>query len=156
MRALNQELRTEYGIELGTRTGINTGEVVAGDPSGGHAFVTGDAVVVAQRLEAAASPGEILIGDATHRLVRERRARGAARSARPEGQEQASPGLAAAGVVAGAPAVARRLDAPMVGRENELSQLRAAFEQAVRDQTRRLVTVLGPAGIGKSRLAKEL
>ena len=57
-------------IELGMRTGINTGEVVAGDPTGGHAFVTGDAVVVAQRLEAAASPGEILIGEATHRLVR--------------------------------------------------------------------------------------
>ena len=59
------------------------------------------------------------------------------------------------GVVAGAPAVARRLDAPMVGRDEELSRLRSAFEQVVRDQSCRLVTVFGPAGIGKSRLANE-
>ncbi len=53
------------------RTGINTGEVVAGDPTEGHAFATGDAVALAQRLEAAASPGEILIGEKTYRLVRD-------------------------------------------------------------------------------------
>ena len=156
LAALNEELRAEYGIELGTRTGINTGEVIAGDPSDGHAFATGDAVVVAQRLEAAASPGEILIGDATHRLVRN------AVLAEPldpldlKGKSEPVRAWRLLGVVAGAPAVARRLDAPMVGRENELSRLRAAFEQAVRDQSARLVTVLGPAGIGKSRLAREL
>ena len=60
------------------------------------------------------------------------------------------------GVVAGAPAVARRLDAPMVGRDEELARLRTAFEEAVRDHACRLVTVFGPAGIGKSRLANEL
>jgi class 3 adenylate cyclase/tetratricopeptide (TPR) repeat protein len=156
LAALNEQLRTEYGIEIGMRTGISTGEVVAGDPSGGHAFVTGEAVVVAQRLEATASPGEILIGDATHRLVRN------AVLAEPldplalKGKSEPVRAWRLLGVVAGAPAVARRLDAPMVGRENELSQLRTAFEQAVRDQTARLVTVLGTAGIGKSRLAKEL
>jgi class 3 adenylate cyclase/tetratricopeptide (TPR) repeat protein len=156
LAALNEELRAEYGVELGTRTGINTGEVVAGDPAGGHAFVTGEAVVVAQRLEATASPGEILIGDATHRLVRD------AVLAEPldpldlKGKSEPVRAWRLLAVVAGAPAVARRLDAPMVGRENELSQLRAAFEQAVRDQTARLVTVLGTAGIGKSRLATEL
>jgi class 3 adenylate cyclase/tetratricopeptide (TPR) repeat protein len=154
--ALNQELRAEYGIELGTRTGINTGEVVAGDPSGGHAFVTGEAVVVAQRLEAAASPGEILIGDATHRLVRNAVLTEPLDPLDLKGKSEPVLSWRLLGVVAGAPAVARRLDAPMVGRENELSQLRAAFEQAVRDQTAHLVTVLGSAGIGKSRLAKEL
>ena len=56
LAALNEELHAEYGVELGMRTGINTGEVVAGDPTEGHAFVTGEAVVVAQRLESAASP----------------------------------------------------------------------------------------------------
>jgi class 3 adenylate cyclase/tetratricopeptide (TPR) repeat protein len=154
--ALNQELRAEYGIELGMRTGINTGEVVAGDPSGGHAFVTGEAVVVAQRLEAAASPGEILIGDATHRLVRNAVLTEPLDPLDLKGKSEPVRAWRLLGVVAGVPAVARRLDAPMVGRENELSQLRAAFEQAVRDQTARLVTVLGFAGIGKSRLAKEL
>jgi class 3 adenylate cyclase/tetratricopeptide (TPR) repeat protein len=156
LAALNENLRAEYGIEIGTRTGINTGEVIAGDPSGGHAFVTGDAVVIAQRLEAAASPGEILIGDATHRLVRNAVLTEPLDPLALKGKSQPVRAWRLLGVVAGAPAVARRLDAPMVGRENELSQLRAAFEQTVRDQTARLVTVLGPAGIGKSRLAKEL
>src|SRR5215204_6106945 len=51
------------------RTGINTGEVVAGDPTERHAFATGEAVALAQRLEATASPGEILLGEKTYRLV---------------------------------------------------------------------------------------
>ena len=71
LHALNEELRAEFGMELRVRTGINTGEVVAGDPAEGQAFATGSAVATAQRLEAAASPGEILIGDSTFRLVRE-------------------------------------------------------------------------------------
>jgi class 3 adenylate cyclase/tetratricopeptide (TPR) repeat protein len=156
LAALNEQLRAEYGVELGTRTGINTGEVIAGDPSEGHAFATGDAVAVAQRLEAAASPGEILIGDATHRLVRNAVLTEPLDPLDLKGKSEPVRAWRLLGVVAGAPAVARRLDAPMVGRENELGQLRAAFEEAVRDQTARLVTVLGPAGIGKSRLANEL
>jgi class 3 adenylate cyclase/tetratricopeptide (TPR) repeat protein len=156
LAALNEQLRAEYGIELGTRTGINTGEVIAGDPSDGHAFATGDAVAVAQRLEAAASPGEILIGDTTHRLVRNAVLTEPLDPLELKGKSKPVRAWRLLGVVAGAPAVARRLDAPMVGRENELSHLRAAFEHAVRDQAPRLVTVLGTAGIGKSRLAKEL
>ena len=68
---LNVELRAQYGFELGMRTGINTGEVVAGDPTEGHAFATGEAVALAQRLEAAAGPGEILLGEKTYRLARD-------------------------------------------------------------------------------------
>jgi class 3 adenylate cyclase/tetratricopeptide (TPR) repeat protein len=156
LAALNEQLRAEYGVELGMRTGINTGEVIAGDPSDGHAFATGDAVAVAQRLEAAASPGEILIGDTTHRLVRNAVLTEPLAPLDLKGKSEPVRAWRLLGVVAGAPAVARRLDAPMVGRESELAELRAAFEQAVRDQAARLVTVLGPAGIGKSRLANEL
>ena len=155
LAALNEELRTEYGVELGMRTGINTGEVVAGDPSEGHAFATGDAVAVAQRLEAAASPGEILIGEATHRLVRDAVLVEPLEPLELKGKSKPVEAWRLLGVVSGAPAFARRLDAPMVGREQELWLLREAFEQAVRDQSCRLVTVLGPAGIGKSRLANE-
>ena len=68
---LNEHLHDRYGIDLQIRIGINTGEVVAGDPSGGHAFVTGEPVVLAKRLEQAAAPGDILIGKATYPLIRD-------------------------------------------------------------------------------------
>jgi class 3 adenylate cyclase/tetratricopeptide (TPR) repeat protein len=154
--ALNEEFRGVYGIELGARTGINTGEVIAGDPSQGQSFATGDAVAVAQRLEAAASPGEILVGQATYRLVRDAVLVEPVDQLTLKGKSEPVQAWRLLGVVAGAPAFARRLDAPMVGREHELGELRSAFEEAVRDQACRLVTVVGQAGIGKSRLANEL
>src|SRR5947199_456064 len=68
---LNDELERGHGVRLEARIGVNTGEVVAGDPAGGQRLVTGDPVNVAARLEQAAGPGEILIGARTHRLVHE-------------------------------------------------------------------------------------
>ena len=67
---LNKELERDYGVTLAARIGVNTGDVVAGDPSG-ETLVTGDAVNVAARLEQAAAPGEVLIGPKTLRLVRD-------------------------------------------------------------------------------------
>src|SRR5258705_7063294 len=64
---LNEELERELGVHIGIRVGVNTGEVVAGDGSGGQMLVTGDPVNVAKRLEEAARTGEILIGDGTRR-----------------------------------------------------------------------------------------
>src|SRR5688500_11794395 len=71
LAALNGELERERGVVLAVRTGVNTGEVVAGDPAGGQFYATGDAVNVAARLEQAAAPGEILLGEQTRRLVRD-------------------------------------------------------------------------------------
>ncbi|TML40590.1 MAG: hypothetical protein E6G25_03855 [Actinobacteria bacterium] len=71
LAALNVELKERWGVELTNRTGVNTGEIVAGDPSLGQRLVTGDAVNVAARLEQAAPANEILIGDSTYRLVRD-------------------------------------------------------------------------------------
>jgi class 3 adenylate cyclase/tetratricopeptide (TPR) repeat protein len=153
---LNQELEAQYGFQLGMRTGINTGEVVAGDPTEGHAFATGEAVALAQRLEAAASPGEILLGEKTYRLVRDAVLVEPLEPLELKGRSKPVKAWRLLGVVAGAPAVARRLDSPMIGRQDELARLRTVFEESVRDQTCRLVTVLGPAGIGKSRLMNEL
>jgi class 3 adenylate cyclase len=68
---LNEELARERGLTLAARTGINTGEVVAGDPSSGQFYASGDAVNVAARLEQAAQPGEILLGRGTYQLVRD-------------------------------------------------------------------------------------
>src|SRR3954462_919945 len=68
---LNEELDRSYGVRLTNRTGLNTGEVVAGEPTPGQRLVTGDTVNVAARLEQAAPPHEILIGEPTYRLVRD-------------------------------------------------------------------------------------
>src|ERR671931_2634636 len=68
---LNEELERRWGVRLANRTGVNTGEVVAGDPSAGQRLVVGDAVNVAARLEQAAPESDVLIGDTTYRLVRE-------------------------------------------------------------------------------------
>ena len=66
---MNEDLQREWGVQIAIRTGINSGDVVAGDASSGQSLVTGDAVNVAARLQQAAAPGETLIGDATRRLV---------------------------------------------------------------------------------------
>ena len=153
---LNEELLAQYGFELGMRTGINTGEVVAGDPTEGHAFATGEAVALAQRLEAAASPGEILLGEKTYRLVRDAILVEELEPLELKGRSTPVNAWRLLAVVTGAPAYARRLDSPMIGRQDELGRLREIFEETVRTQTCRLVTVLGPAGIGKSRLMNEL
>ena len=71
LEALNDELQLVYGVQLANRTGVNTGEVVAGDPSTGQRLVTGDAVNVAARLEQAAGEREVLLGELTYRLVRD-------------------------------------------------------------------------------------
>jgi class 3 adenylate cyclase len=67
---LNVEIEREWGTQIQARIGVNTGEVLAADPASGESFVSGDAVNVAARLEQAAEPGEILLGEPTYRLVR--------------------------------------------------------------------------------------
>jgi predicted ATPase/class 3 adenylate cyclase len=153
---LNEELRQQYGVELGVRMGVNTGEVIAGDPTEGQAFATGESVAVAQRLESAASPGAILIGGPTYQLVRDAVLVEPLEPLLLKGKSQPVEAWRLLGVISGAPAVARRLDVPIVGRERELAQLRDAFDEAVRERSCRMVTVVAQAGIGKSRLANEL
>src|SRR5438067_7760627 len=70
LAALNEELDQRWGVTVGNRTGVNTGEVVAGDPTTGQRLVTGDTVNTAARLEQAAPTNEVLLGGATYRLVR--------------------------------------------------------------------------------------
>ncbi len=156
LHQLNEELRAEYGMELRLRTGINTGEVVAGDPGEGQAFATGAAVALAQRLEATASPGEILIGDTTYQLVREAVLVEPLEPLELKGKSQPVRAWRLLGVLSGAPAFARRTDAPMVGRDQELERLGTAFEEAATTRECRVISVIGTAGIGKSRLVKEL
>jgi class 3 adenylate cyclase/tetratricopeptide (TPR) repeat protein len=156
LRGLNEELEAQWGVRLEARMGINTGEVVAGDPSAGSTFVTGDAVTLAKRLEQAADPGQILLGKATYPLVKDAISAGPLESFKVKGKRDPVSPLRLDEVEHGAPGLARRLDAPLVGRAVELATLEDAFARVAAEPGLQLVTVLGSAGIGKTRLAAEL
>jgi len=153
---LNERLDREWGVRIRVRTGVNTGEVVAGDPGAGQSLVVGDAVNVAARLEQAATPGEILLGPSTQRLVRDAVEVESTELLALKGRGEPVRAFRLLSIVPGAPAFARRLDSPMIGRERERLLLQQAFDRAVEDQTCHLFTVLGAAGVGKSRLASEV
>ena len=151
---LNQRLKQRHGVELRVSTGLDTGEVVVGDDPTGRSSTLGDAVNVAQQLEAAAEPGEVLVGEQTAQLLR-----GAAtlEHAAPPGRQLEGVPIAARRLVVVAPETAvlpRSAAMPFVGRADELGRLREAFDQVRARRTPRLLTVLGPAGIGKSRLVR--
>src|SRR4051794_24535003 len=150
--SLNDELDAAYGVRLALRTGIDTGEVVVGS---GETYATGDVVNVAARLEETAEPGEILIGDATRRLVRDAAEVEAVEPLALRGKAEPVTAWRLLGLV-GDVAVERRHGSPLVGREPETALLRDAYDDARARRRCRLVTVVGPAGIGKSRLVREL
>jgi class 3 adenylate cyclase len=156
MRHLNKELERDHGVTLTARIGVNTGDVVTGDPADAtsETLVTGDAVNVAARLEQAASPGDVLIGSETLRLVRDAVVVEPVEPLELKGKSEPVPAFRLVEVTAGA-GVARRLDSPMIGRERQLAQLRQAFEAAAADRSCQLFTVLAPPGVGKSRLTQE-
>ena len=136
-------------MRLAIRTGVNTGEVVAGDPSDRQSFATGAAVATTQRLEAAARSGEILLGDSTYRLVSNAVLVEPMEPLELKGKAEPVPAWRLLGVVEGAPPFPRRLDTPMVGREEELEALQTELDAADRERRCRLATIVGPAGIGK-------
>ncbi len=154
LRALRAavEMRAAFP-ELGVqgRIGVTTGEVVTGTE---ERLATGDAVNVAARLEQAAQPGEILIADETLRLTREAAEVEAVEPLSVKGKREPIRAHRLV-TIAGDEAVARRLESAMVGREREQQLLAIAWERVVSQRTCQLFTILGPAGVGKSRLAAE-
>ncbi len=136
-------------LGLNGRIGVNTGEVVTGTQ---ERLATGDAVNVAARLEQAAAPGEVLIGSRTLALVASAVDVEAVEPLTLKGKSEP---VAAYRLLAATGMPERRFSTPMIGREQELRQVREAFAHAVRDRSCHLVTVLGSAGVGKSRLAAE-
>jgi class 3 adenylate cyclase/tetratricopeptide (TPR) repeat protein len=155
LEALNLELEREHGVGIAARVGVNTGEVVAGDPSAGQRLVTGDAVNVAARLEQAASPGEISIGGSTYRLVKDAVGVEEVAALDLKGKEEPVPAYRLIEVLADVAGHERHLDSPMVGRSKELEMLERALEHAISERTSHLFTLLGSAGVGKSRLVRE-
>jgi class 3 adenylate cyclase/tetratricopeptide (TPR) repeat protein len=153
---LNGELEQRWGVRLTNRTGVNTGEVVAGDPTTGQRLVTGDTVNVAARLEQAAPPLEVLIGAPTYRLVREAVEVEEVEPLELKGKSERVPAYRLLNVAADKEGILRHRGAPIVGREAELALLLSGAERAFEENRCRAFTVIGEAGVGKSRLAEEL
>jgi class 3 adenylate cyclase/tetratricopeptide (TPR) repeat protein len=151
---VNDELERHWGVRLTVRTGVNTGEVVAGDPTAGQRLVTGDTVNVAARLEQSAGAQEVLLGDLTYRLVRDYVEVEPVEPLELKGKAEPVPAYRLVSVIEGAERP-RRMDAPMIGRDDELGLLKDALAWAVSDRRCHLATIVGEAGFGKSRLVDE-
>jgi class 3 adenylate cyclase len=139
LHRVNKDLSARYGVVLANRTGVNTGEVVAtDDPAANQKLATGDAVNVAARLEQAAPVGEIYLGEAAYRLVRDAVEVEAVEPLELKGKSERLPAYRLISVN-GADGTARNDEAPLVGREDEL----AAIDLALSDMAPR---AFGPAG----------
>jgi class 3 adenylate cyclase/tetratricopeptide (TPR) repeat protein len=152
---LEPRMRAERGVAIEWRMGINTGPVVTGDLAFGQRIVTGDAVNVAARLETAAGPGEIFIGAETHALVRYAVSVEPVGALSLKGKSRPVSAWRLLSVSEVPRPRSRPQDAPLVGRERPMQLLDAAFRQAVDERACHLFTVLGSAGVGKSRLVDE-
>jgi class 3 adenylate cyclase/tetratricopeptide (TPR) repeat protein len=152
---LNGELERDQGLRLACRIGVNTGEVLVGAEAADFGRVTGDALNTAARLEAAAAPGEILIGDATELLVRHAVRTEPVEPLSLKGKAEPVPAHRLVEVVSEIGQARRALTSTMVGRDRELEDLSRAFARAAEDRSCLLFTILGAAGEGKTRLVEE-
>jgi class 3 adenylate cyclase len=146
-------LAQEVGVALRFRTGVNTGPVLSGQ---GENMAIGDAINVAARLEQAAAPGEIVLGADTLQLVRDAVEVQALEPLTLKGKSEPLAAYRLLRVDPVAPGVARHLDAVVVGRARELALLRGAWDRTVQESDCHLFTLLGTAGVGKSRVVAEL
>jgi DNA-binding SARP family transcriptional activator/class 3 adenylate cyclase len=143
LSTLGGELEAEGVLELDFSVGIGTGEVVAGGTAEGIGAI-GEPLTRSSALAQTAEPRAIVIDEPTHRLLRDAVL-----------TEQAGDGWLVVGMLSDTAMPTRRLTSPMVGRERERRRLRDAFDQADGDRSCQLFTVLGLAGVGKSRLVQE-
>ena len=152
--ALNPGFRADAGLEVSNHIGVNSGEVIAGDASTAQRMVTGDAVNTAARLEQAAGSGEVVLGDLTYRLARDKIEVEFMEPLSLKGKAEPVPAYRLVRISTES-SMGRSHGTPFVGRETEMSWLSAALEDAITNRRARLATVVGDAGVGKSRLIKE-
>ena len=149
--ALNEDLEERWGVRVGMRTGVNTGEVVV-DPTRPADLLVGDTLNVAARLEQAAGDGEVLVGPGTFRLVRDGAMLEATAPLNLKGKSRPMPAWR---LVDGLRAE-QRASTRLVGRAADLARLVDAFSAATETGHFGLVTVIGSPGLGKTRLVAEL
>ncbi len=155
MEELNEQLEATHGVSFSLRVGVNTGEVLAGAVGDGYTVI-GDAVNVAARLQAAGRPGTVTVGERTVRASRDAVEYTELEPLTLKGKAEPVPAWEAVGLRAGAPGGQRlQSESPLVGREDELAQLTSLAGRTIREGRPHLVTVIGGAGVGKSRLTRE-
>jgi len=155
MDEVNEGLPARVHFDL--RVGVNSGEVLAG--AVGEAYtVIGDTVNVAARLQSAARPGSVTVGERTMRATRGAVRYEALEPLALKGRSEPVPAWEALAVTAehAVRRAAPARESPLVGRAHELSTLEAIYERVARDGVPHLVTLVGEAGVGKSRVLREL
>jgi class 3 adenylate cyclase len=155
-KSVAQLNEAEPTANLQLRIGLNTGEAIVsvGSESEGEGMVAGDVVNTAARLQTSAPENGILVGEETYRATNGRITYEQVEPILAKGKTDPVRAWLALG--AASPGVERRPATPLVGRDSELLVLRRIWEEAVEARRPRLVTLFGPPGIGKSRLAAEL
>jgi len=145
------------GRGIQARAGVLTGEATVTIGATNQGMVAGDIVNTASRLQSVAPPGSVLVGEATHRAASKAIAFEAAGEQLLKGKQAPVPAWRALRVVAevGGRNRAEALEAPFVGRQEEIRLLKDLFHATGREERLRVVSVVGPAGIGKSRVAWE-
>jgi class 3 adenylate cyclase/tetratricopeptide (TPR) repeat protein len=156
MDEINREIEAATGVTFSLRVGINSGDVLAGQVGDGYTVI-GDAVNVAARLQGAARPGSITVGEITHRLTRGTIEYEELEPLALKGKAEPVPAWEAIRLlVSGTGTRGSRVGVPLIGRDDESALLLSLFDRVVRESRPHLVTVVGQAGVGKSRLLREL
>jgi adenylate cyclase len=153
---LAQEVSRRDGVELQLRVGLNSGQVVAGDIGSGPFGYTavGEQVGMAQRMESVAPPGGVMLSESTRRLVEGAAALGEAELVQIKGADAPVPACRLLGMGEAHRAVGRA-ESNLVGRRWEMAAVEGLLERAI-DGHGAVVSVVGRAGIGKSRLVREV
>ena len=151
MAEINERIE---GVEFALRVGINSGEVLAGQVGDGYTVI-GDPVNVASRLQSAARPASVTVGEITHRLTRSSIEYVELEPLRLKGKSEPVAAWEAVRIAVAGTSLTRA-STPLIGREEESEQLSSLFDKVVREERSHLVTVIGQAGVGKSRLLREL
>jgi DNA-binding SARP family transcriptional activator len=148
LAVLSEQILIDSAVRLEVRIGVSTGQVLTTGQTGLQLRATGEPLTTSSRLAQEGEPGAIFIDELTRRVVRD------AVVVEPLTHASA-PALRLVRLVDTERGYASRFVSPIVGRERERRRLNDAFEQALSDRSCQLFTILGPAGVGKSRLVHE-